>query len=114
MREHFIGNISYGIRPDGTIEYGETLSVEINGKTLYRFNPQTGVLQVSMSPGHLEILVEQLGGLPMEGRDIKLPTPAFANGPTIFRNVRKVEPIPGLKLGEYMMSIGEGGDRSEN
>ena len=95
----------YTIKADGTRDYGCTTSMEINGQKMYAFDPKTGVLQVSMPPGDLEILMKQIGDLPSTGRDLALPTPFFADGPARFKGVKRIEPIPGLKENEYLMRL---------
>lgn len=97
------GTGTYTIRPDGTKEYGCMTCFEVNGKKLYDFNQETGVLQVSMSPSDLEILLEQIGNIPEEGKDLVFPTPI--GEPARFKSVKKIESIPGIKENDYMMKI---------
>jgi len=94
---------SYTIRPDGTRDYGCMTSFEINGKKLYDFDQETGVLQVSMSPGDLEKLIDNLGELPPEGKDLAFPTPIGEQAR--FKSVKKIESIPGLEKDEYIIKI---------
>jgi len=93
----------YAIRPDGTRDYGSMNYFEIDGKRLYDFNPETGVLQVSMRPGDLEMLMEQIGEIPENGRDLVLPTPFV--GPARFKGVKRIESISNLKENEYLMKL---------
>lgn len=72
---------------------------EINGKKMYNFNPETGLLQISINPSDLEILSQQLGKIPESGMDLRLqlPLPFGADGPAVFPHVKRIESIPGVK-----------------
>ena len=94
---------TYTMRPDGSKEYGGLTYLEINGKKLYEFNE--GVLQISVSPNDLEVLLEQIGEIPAEGKDLTLPAPFGLTGPARFKKVKKIESMPGLKEGEYLMQL---------
>ena len=65
-------------------------------KTVYDFDPKSGVLKISISPGDLEILLQQLGGIPDSGRDLILPSPNPVDGTAStlnFTGVKHAVPI---------------------
>ena len=114
MGEHIVGSLSYGVRADGRIDE-QALEVNFGDRTLYKFNPKTGVLQVSMEPAELERMIAQRGGIPKDGRPLVLPSVAGVPQSGSFRGVTRVESIPGLKDGNYVMRIyNEPGESSEN
>ncbi len=94
----------YTPRPDGR-NYGCTTREEINGQTLYNFNPESGILQISMSLGDLEILLRKVGKIPEDGKDIEiqLPLPFGVDGPARFQGVKRIESLPGIEEGRYML-----------
>jgi len=76
----------------------------IGERTLYNFDPQTSVLQVSMSPADVEILLRELvGELPPEGRNLRFPYHPFSD-PARFEGVKRIEPLPDSE-GRYMMRL---------
>lgn len=101
------GSGTYVPRPDGTRDYGTMTSAKINGQKLYNFNPETGVLQVSMSSEDLELLGQQIGEIPETGKDLVLPIPYGIEGPARFKGVRSIEPMPEVKEGEYLITLEE-------
>jgi len=85
---------------DGEVPVGScNISAEIDGKKMYNFNPETGILQISMSSSDLEILLQQVGEIPESGMDLRLqlPLPFGVDGPAMFLNVKRIESIPGVK-----------------
>ena len=93
-------------KDDGTREYSSMNNFKINGKEIYKFNPETGVLQISMNSSSLDVFLEGIGEIPEQGKDLVLPTPIMGiSGPARFYGVKKIESIPGLKESEYMVKI---------
>lgn len=86
------GTGTYTIKPDGTKEYGCTTSFKINGKKVFDFDQETGILKISISPNNLEVLISKIGEIPAEGMDINLPTSFGEIGR--FKGVKKLESIP--------------------
>ncbi len=70
---------------------------DYSSKMLYEFDETRGILQVV--PNMLECLLKDIGELPQEGKDLTLPTMYYGER-TTFKNVKKVESIPGLKENE--------------
>jgi len=79
------------------VQYG------IGERTLYYFNPKTGVLQVSMSPADVKILLRELvGELPPEGRNLEFSL--YDLDIARFEGVKRIEPLPDPE-GRYMMRL---------
>lgn len=85
--------------------YGCTIIAEINGEVLYNFNQETGLLQVSVSPSGLEILLRKVGEIPKDGKDIEiqLPPPYGIDGPARFQRVKRIESMPRIGKERYML-----------
>jgi hypothetical protein len=77
-------------------EYGSGVlrEIKIGDRVLYIFNTDTRMLNVSISPGNLEILLREIGEIPDKGKDLIMPE---IDGHYIFfSKVRKIEVISGL------------------
>ncbi len=95
---------TYSSNPDGTRNYGVTTNIQMNGQTLYAFNPETGVLQASMSPSDLEVMLKDMGPIPEDGRTFVLDMP-FMDGPAHFPGLRRIEPTPLAEGQRYLIRI---------
>jgi len=79
-------------------EYGRKSGT---GKVMYQFDEETGVLEVAMSPGQLETLVQRIGEIPPEGKDVAMST-KFYREHVIFNGVKKILQISTLTGVDYV------------
>jgi len=69
--------------------YGCTLKIDIGGRTLYNFDPKSGILEISIGSRNLKSLLNLIGEIPKTGRDIELPsTIGYA---ATFKGVKKIK-----------------------
>lgn len=88
---HIDGSGMYRKREDGSREYDCTTLLEINGRKVYDFDKENGILHVLASPSELEKLKRSLGEVPKEGKYLVLPNPSGLAVPARFDGVRSIE-----------------------
>ena len=77
----------------------------VDEKKLFEFYEETGVLGISIDPGDLEILLIQIGEIPSQGKDLSLRMPEGFGGRLLFRDVKRVEQIKGIKEKDYLYGV---------
>ena len=73
-------------------DYSDITSYEVQGTKVYDLNKETGVLQMSISPGDLEIFLQDMD-IPPEGKDLRMPLIGPGEYGT-FKEVKKIESMP--------------------
>jgi len=82
--------------------FAKKSSMSIQGRELYTYDRNTGILKVSINKDGLEILAHQFGEIPKEGKDILFPTPFES---VYLEKVKKIERIPDLNGNGYLMQF---------
>lgn len=98
------GSGVYTIRPDGTRDYGTMTKLELNGETIYRFDPETGILEVSADEDSIARLTAKVGPLPATEIILPSPPPFLDGSPCRFHGVKEIKRLP-LKNGTSYFSI---------
>lgn len=81
-----------------------SLSYSLNERTVYRYDPKTGVLRLSISPSDLTVLSSVIGELTPDGKDITLPIGLpLHSGPIRFKGLKRIESILD-ESGKYFIS----------
>lgn len=87
----------YSIDKDGRRQYATSTNMKWNGEDVFKFDPETGVLDLSMEQKLVDALIEQSGGLPAEHVTFQ----EFL-GRHHFQNVKEIRPLA-RKDGSYFI-----------
>ena len=90
---------------EGNRRYADMTDFSVNGEQIFRFDPSTGVLEVSASEEVISAMVTALGGLP--AAEVVLPAPLPFGPPCIFHNVNEIRSLP-RKDRTFFLNIREG------
>ncbi|GEM_PF-2755081 len=93
---------TYTLGPNGEKRYATATKLEMNGELVYRFNPATGILEVSMSEADALTFTKLIGGLP--AKEIVLPSPPPLSERCYFHNVKEIRSLP-KKDGSFFITI---------
>lgn len=97
--------IGYGVEitgPGGERGYAQLTNLKINEEKLYNFDPETGVLYISIKDTDWDSFKKKIGDIPPEGKEIVLPTPP-STVPGIFSGMKEIKPFPESEVGEYLL-----------
>lgn len=83
------GTSVYVLGPDGKLVAMPPDRVSINGEDVFRFDKETGVLDMSADTQTIDVLVSSYEGYPI--RELVVPGPG---GIVTFCNVREIRPLP--------------------
>jgi len=86
----------------GVREYVPPAHVSVNGRNLYQFNQETGVLKASMSPEDIARIVEGMGPFDENGKEVLMPG---VIGPVRFTGVKSLESLANPEGQNYLMKL---------
>lgn len=90
----------YTIDGDDTRRYADATSFQINGKDVFRFDPETGVLKLSADEAVIAAITQQCEGFPIKELAFALPIA----GTMRFHHVTAVESLP-QEDGSFLLTI---------
>lgn len=80
----------YSVDQDGNRRYIDCINFSIDGDYVHKFDPATGVLELSADIESIDKFVKSLGGFPIKEISLNLPF----TSPMHFHNVREIKPLP--------------------